>query len=140
MLPQDEYTQAHLFVAAIRVFEHRNGQGPSLRGLADMLCVSEEELSLLSRKLEEKGIIGVIATGGQERFMVRDHTRIEGLPKEAAPLALEDEISRFKAKQESHLKDLEERLSRSRDKSGVFSELEKALKDPERMKKKNPLD
>jgi hypothetical protein len=46
----------------------------------------------------------------------------------------------FQARQETRLKDIEASLSRSGEKSGVFSELEKALKDPSILKKKNPLD
>ncbi|HPC47947.1 MAG TPA: hypothetical protein PLW83_07860 [Deltaproteobacteria bacterium] len=140
MLPRDEYTQAHLFTSAIRLFEHLKGRPPSLEGLSDVLGASIEELSLLSRKLEEKGIIGVVATGGQYRFIVKDHLKIEDLPRDAEPVGLEDEITRFRSRQESRLRELEESLGVKSPRNQVFSELEKALKDPSRMKKKNPLD
>lgn len=134
------YSQAHLFVAAVRVFEHLHLQPPSLRAMSDLLKVSEEELSRISRRLEELGVIVVVAGGGEARFTVGDHTRIEEIPKSVEAPRMEEEITRFKSRQESRLKDLEESLTRKGDKKSVFTELEKALKDPSLMKKKNPLD
>jgi len=121
MLPPDPYSQAHLFVAAIRVYEHLHRRPPSIKGLAEMLELSEEEISLVSRRLEEKGIIGVVVSGGRQRFVVGEYAGIEDLPRSAQAPGLEDEISRFRARQETRLKDIEASLSRSGEKSGVFS-------------------
>lgn len=140
MLPGDVYGQAHLFVASIRVMEHLQGPPPSLKGLSDFLHVSEEELSRVSRRLEDEGVISIIRSGGDTRFAVRDHTRIETLPRTREAPRMEEEISQFKTKQESRLKELEESLAKKGDRSSVFSELDKALKDPSLLKKKNPLD
>jgi DNA-binding transcriptional regulator GbsR (MarR family) len=140
MLPGDIYSQAHLFVAATRVFEYLNNQPPSLRGLRDLLQVSEEELSRISRRLEEAGAIQIIMSGGEARFSLRDHLKIEEFPRSMEAPRMEEEISLFKTKQESRLKEIEQSLSKKGDKSSIFSELEKALKDPSSVKKKNPLD
>jgi DNA-binding Lrp family transcriptional regulator len=140
MLPRDTYNQAHLFVASIRIFEHLYSQPPSLKGLSELLLLSEEELSRVSRRLEEEGIIGVIKSGGESRFVIRDHTKIEELPRVPEASGMEEEISQFKNKQESRLKELEQSLGKKGDRSNIFSELDKALKDPSLMKKKNPLD
>jgi hypothetical protein len=140
MLPGDIYSQAHLFVAAARVFEHLHNQPPSLKVLKDLLQVSEEELSRISRKLEEIGAINVIMSGGEARFSIQDHMKIEEFPRSIEAPKMEEEISRFKTKQESRLKEIEQSLAKKGDKSSIFSELEKALKDPSSVKKKNPLD
>jgi len=140
MLPSDIYGEAHLFVASIRVFEHLHGQPPSLKGLSELLLVSEEELSRVSRRLEDSGIITVIKGGGDIRFSIRDHTKIESLPRTPEAPKMEEEITKFKNKQDSRLKELEESLAKKGDKSSIFSELDKVLKDPSLMKKKNPLD
>jgi hypothetical protein len=140
MLPGDIYSQAHLFLAATRVFEHLHHQPPSLKGLKEFLEVSEEELSRISRKLEDIGAIDVIISGGEVRFSVRDHTKLEELPRSLEAPRMEEEISQFKTKQESRLKGIEDSLAKKGDKSSIFSELEKALKDPSLLKKKNPLD
>jgi hypothetical protein len=122
------------------VFEHLHYQPPSLKGLKDLLDVSEEELSRISRKLEVMGAISVIMSGGEARFTVRDHLKIEDLPRTVEAPRMEEEISQFKTKQETRLKGIEESLAKKGDKSSIFSELEKALKDPSILKKKNPLD
>ncbi len=140
MLPGDAYSQAHLFVAEVRVFEHLHLQPPSLRGLSELLEVSEEELSLISRRLEDQGIIGVITSGGGHRFTVRDHARIEEIPRSVEAPMMQEEITQFKTRQETRLRDIEESLARKGEKKSIYSELEKALKDPSLMKKKNPLD
>ena len=140
MLPGDMYSQAHLFVAALRVFEHLHLQPPSLRGLSELLHVSEEELSRISRRLDDQGIIGVIMSGGDPRFTIRDHARIEEIPRSIEVPRMEEEITQFKTRQESRLKDIEESLARKGDKKSIYNELEKALKDPSLMKKKNTLD
>lgn len=140
MLPGDIYSQAHLFVAALRVYEHLYNQPPSLKGLKEILQVSEEELSRISRKLEEAGVINTILSGGEARFSLRDHLKVEDFPRSIEAPKMEEEISQFKTKQESRLKEIEQSLSKKGDKSSIFSELEKALKDPSSIKKKNPLD
>jgi len=140
MLPADVYTQAHLFVAAVRVYEHLHRQPPSLKGLKDLLEVSEEELSRISRKLEDAGAIQIILSGGDARFSLRDHLKIEEFSRSVEAPKMEEEISQFKSKQESRLKEIEQSLTKKGDKSSIFSELEKALKDPSSIKKKNPLD
>jgi DNA-binding Lrp family transcriptional regulator len=140
MLPVDIYSQAHLFVASIRVFEHLHGQPPSLKGLSELLHVSEEELSRVSRRLEDSGIIGIIRSGGDIRFSILDHTKIEAFPRSQEAPGIEEELTKFKSKHESRLKELEESLAKKGDRSSIFSELDKALKDPSLMKKKNPLD
>jgi DNA-binding Lrp family transcriptional regulator len=140
MLPKDLYGQAHLFTAAVRIVEHLSDQPPSLKSLSELLLLSEEEISRISRKLEEAGIIGVITSGGENRFLLRNVAKIEELPRSPEQSGMEDEISQFKNKQESRLKDLEQSLGKKGDRSSIFSELDKALKDPSLMKKKNPLD
>jgi len=140
MLPRDTYGQAHLFVAGVRIVEYLTDQPPSLKGLSELLRLSEEELSRISRKLEGEGIIGIIRSGDENRFVIRNVARLEDLPRSPEPSGMEDEISQFKNKQESRLKDLEQTLEKKGDRSSIFSELDKALKDPSLMKKKNPLD
>ncbi len=140
MLPRDLYSQAHLFVSAIRIHEHLHLQPPSLKGLSETLRVSEEEISRVSRRLEEQGIISVVVSGADARFAIRDHRLIEDLPRDVEAPRMEEEITQFKSRQETRFRGIEESLAKKGDKSAVFSELEKAMKDPSLLKKKNPLD
>lgn len=141
MKSRDLYEQAHVFVAGIRVYEHLHGRPPGLKGLADMLKISEEELSLLARKLQDRAVIGVITTGAEVRYSIADYVKIEDLPRGEESAQLKDEISQFRNKQLSRLKEIEMTLGRNTDKDRIFSDLDKALKDPSAIKtKKNPLD
>ncbi|HHO77018.1 MAG TPA: hypothetical protein ENN05_11430 [Deltaproteobacteria bacterium] len=141
MKVKDLYSQAHVFVCGIRVCEHLYGRPPTLGGLSSLLKISEEELSLLSRKLEERFIISVIKTGAEIRYSIADHMRIEDLPKVEDDSRIKDEISQFQNRQQNRMKEIEKSLGKSTDKARIFNDLDKALKDPSAMKtKKNPLD
>ncbi|MBN2298920.1 MAG: hypothetical protein JXM72_10010 [Deltaproteobacteria bacterium] len=141
MKSKDLYGQAHVFVSGIRVYEHLHGRPPTLQGLSSLLEISEEELSLLSRKLEERLIISVIRTGAEMRYSIADYIRIEDLPKVEDPSRIKDEISQFQSRQSTRMKEIEKSLGKSTDKARIFDDLDKALKDPSILKtKKNPLD
>jgi hypothetical protein len=141
MKSKDLYEQAQVFVAGIRVFEYLHGRPPTLEGLSQILKISEEELSLLSRKLEDRFIVGVIKTGAEVRYGIADHLRIEDIPRGQTATKMKDEISQFQNKQAARLNEIEKTLGKSNEKARVFSDLEKALKDPSSIKpKKNPLD
>lgn len=135
------YETAHIFVSGVRIFEHLHERPPMLKDLADILKVSEEELSLISRRLADEGIIHAVASGAQCRFSVADHTKIETLPRSAEPPRMAEEISQFQTRRQSRLSEIEKTLGENADKKRVFSDIEKALKDHSSLqKKKNPLD
>ncbi len=135
------YESAHIFVAGIRVFEHLHKRPPTLGDLSDVLKISEEELSLLSRKLSDEKIITEIVSGAECRYGIADYMKIETLPREEGTPRISEEISQFQSRQQSRLREIEKSLGESRDRERVFSDLDKALKDPSGLKKKkNPLD
>jgi DNA-binding Lrp family transcriptional regulator len=141
MTSKSTYQAAHVFVAGVRVFEHLHKRPPSLKDLSDVLKMSEEELSLLSRKLVDEGIVSTIVSGAECRYGVGDFAKIESLPQEGETPRMAEEISQFQNRQQSRLKELEKSLSEGGEKKKVFSDLEKALRDPSSLqKKKNPLD
>ena len=141
MSSRSMYQSAHVFIAGIRVFEHLHGRPPALKDLSDTLKMSEEELSLLSRKLVDENIATMIVSGAECRYGIGDYARIESLPREGEAPRMAEEISQFQNRQQSRLKELEKSLSEGGEKKKVFGDLEKALKDPSSIqKKKNPLD
>lgn len=138
---RDLYEGAHLFVAAIRIHEHLHGRPPTLEGLAGILKVSQEELSLMARRLSDEKIVTEVVSGTGCRYTIGDHTRIEALPRDTKAPRMAEEITQFQSRRQSRLEEIEKSLGESRDKKRVFSDLEKALKDPStRQQKKNPLD
>jgi DNA-binding Lrp family transcriptional regulator len=141
MSNQGLYADAHLFISAIRILEHTQGRSPSLKEIADMLKLSSEETARISRRLDDAGIIGTAVSGTQERFYIIDHLLIEAIPKEVKAPAMMEEVMRMKAEKEAKLNQLEGIMKKGPVKQELFSELDKALKDPWTVKRKpNPLD
>jgi vacuolar-type H+-ATPase subunit I/STV1 len=108
--------------------------------VAALLAQATDEVSRISRRLEELGIVHVIKSGIEERFTLGDHLKIETLPRDDAPPAMQDEVQRLKAQKESKLQELESLIKKGPAKPDLFQELDKALKDPSSRKKPNPLD
>lgn len=140
MKAESLYRKAHVFVAGIRVLEHLHQRPPSLSEIADLLAMNREEASRISRRLEELRVIGCIKSGVEERFEIHDHQVIENLPREEEKPAMLEEVMRLKQQKESKLQELEGLMKKGASKPDLFSELDKALKDPSRTKKPNPLD
>lgn len=141
MSSRNLYQSAHIFIAGIRVFEHVHKRPPNLKDLSDILKISEEELSLISRKLSDEKIIIDIVSGAECKYGIADYMKIETLPRDEDTPRISEEISQFQSRQQSRLKEIEKSLGESRDRERVFSDLDKALKDPSGLKKKkNPLD
>lgn len=141
MNDQGMYGQAHLFVAAIRILEHDKGRYPSLKEIADILNLSQEEAARISRRLDDAGIIRTAISGTEERFFIIDHLLIENIPREVKTPAMMEEVMRVKAEKEAKLSQIEGMMKKGPAKQDLFMELDKALKDPSVVKKKpNPLD
>jgi DNA-binding transcriptional regulator YhcF (GntR family) len=135
------YDQAHLWVAGIRVYEHLHNKPPSINEMADFLKISPEVSTLISKKLGDLGVIGIIKAEFEERLYVQDYAKIEELPRDIAPNGMEKEIEKFRQQQTSRLDEIAKKLESGKENKKVFSDLDKALKDPSGvLKKKNPLD
>lgn len=135
------YANAHLFIAALRILEHRQGRSPSLKEIADILNLSSEETARISRRLDDAGIIKTAVSGTEERFYIIDHLLIENMPKDVKAPAMMEEVMRMKAEKEAKLSQIEGMMKKGPANKELFSELDKAFKDPSVVKKRpNPLD
>ena len=56
----DFYSQAHLVVAAIRVYEHVNSRPPTIDELCPTIKFSIEKVNFICRKLEELEVIEAV--------------------------------------------------------------------------------
>ena len=91
----DFYSNAHLTVAAIRVCEHRHSTPPSLEEICDTLSFSIEKGSLILRKLKEMDIIDVVKGSFGDRFFIRNHLKLEDIPRGQEENKLEEELKKF---------------------------------------------
>jgi len=123
------YTTAHLFVSAIRVWEYQNDTPPSLEEISHMLAMSIERTNYICRKLKEMGIIDSVEGSFGNRLFIRDHLKIEEIPREDDESKLEEELKKFKESQKGLSQKIETfQAKQAQKKKDLFAEMEKKLK------------
>ncbi|UCH22834.1 MAG: hypothetical protein JSU83_06385 [Deltaproteobacteria bacterium] len=130
MKGKDLYSTAHLFVAAIRIWEHQNSKAPSLEDISSTLSFSAERTNFVCKQLEEKDIIEVVEGAYGTRLFVKNHLKIEDIPRDEKASKLDDEISKFKQTQKKLTQKIESfKAEQAQKKKSLFEEVEKKLKD-----------
>ena len=126
---EDLYSQAHLMVAAIRVFEHNNSRPPTIEDLCRMINFSIEKGNFICRKLEEIDVIEAVEGTYGTRLFVRDHLNIEEIPRGEAENNFEDELKKFQESQKAISQKVESfQAKQKQKKKDLFAEMEKKLK------------
>jgi len=94
----DTYTEAHLFVAAIRVLQHLNGSPPRIEDVGGMLRISVESAHTTCRNLKKLGIVETFEDPFAVKLAVANHLEIEKIPRQAAQEnTLAKELEKFQA-------------------------------------------
>ncbi len=134
----DAYTEAHVFVAAIRVLQHQQGLPPKIEDVCLILQLSVELGHTLCRKLARRGIIEVFEDPFSIKLAVANHLEIENLPKKATEensLALE--LEKF----QSEKKNVDQKVAAiqaemAKKRQDLFADIEaKFKKEMEKQKK-----
>ncbi len=126
---KDLYTIAHLFVAAIRLCEHQMNTPPTIDDVSQILAMSMERSLYICRKLKELGIVDSVEGSFGNRLFVRDHLKIEDIPREADGTQLEAELKKFKESQKELTQKIETiQAKQAQKKKDLFAEMEKKLK------------
>ena len=126
---KDLYTTAHLVVSAIRVCEHQMSTPPSIDNISQILVMSIERCNYVCRKLKELGIIDSVEGSFGNRLFVRDHLKIEDIPRDADGTQLEAELQKFKESQKALSEKIESiHAKQAQKKKDLFAEMEKKLK------------
>ena len=138
MNAEDLYTNAHLFVAGVRVCEYRDSAQPSIETVCRLLSFSLEQGHYLSKKLIEFGVIDMIEGAFGTRLFIKDHLKIEAIPKEEKDSRLEEEVKKFQDSKKEFAQKIESiKAAQAEKKKSLFADVEKKLK--EQMEKKRPL-
>lgn len=104
----DTYTEAHLFVAAIRVLQHLNGSPPRIEDVGGMLRISVESAHTTCRNLKKLGIVETFEDPFAVKLAVANHLEIEKIPRQAAQEnTLAKELEKFQAGK----KDLDQKIA-----------------------------
>lgn len=123
------YSDAHLFVAAIRVSTHQLKRPPSVGDVCTLLNLSEEKGHFLSRHLAERAILDIVEGAYGARLYIQDHLKLEELPQEEAAPSLDEELKRFKDAQKGLAgKVASIKAEREEKRKSLFEEMEKKLK------------
>lgn len=129
MKKEDLYTSAHLFVAAIRVCEHRNATQPSVNDVCGLLSLSLEKGNHICKKLQEFAIIERVEGAYGTRLFIKDHLKIEDIPSGEKETSLEDALKKFQDSRKVLTQKVESiQAAQAAKKKNLFAEMEKKLK------------
>jgi len=96
------YDEAHLFVAAIRILQHKKQCAPPIEEVCSLLDISVESGLSQCRKLEQAGIVEIYEDPFSLKATVANHLEIEKLPREAqAENTLARELEQFMSKKKN---------------------------------------
>lgn len=123
------YEEGHLLAAAIRVLEHLNNAPPTLDQIAQLLKLPNEQIGLIGRRLKEAQIIAQVEGAYDERWTLRDHLKIEELPRATSTSQLDSALEKFKSERQQLAKKVESiKEQQAKKQKDLFSEIEKRLK------------
>jgi len=125
----DLYSNAHLVVAAIRIFTHKNSKHPSLNEICKTLSFSLEQGNLICKKLTDLGVIDVVEGAFENQLFIKDHLKIEEIPRDKKEDRLEEALKKFKDSKKDFSKKIESFQAKQAEKQkALFAELEEKLK------------
>lgn len=124
------YTKAHLVVAAVRIWEYREANPPTVENICRTLSLSVEEGNRLCRKLKEYEVIDILEKAGEARIFIIDHLKLETLVGVKEGRRLDDELENFKkSRAEQSLKIETIKMEQAEKKKKLHETLEKKLRE-----------
>ncbi len=129
MHKSDLYSNAHLVVAAIRVLTHQKSAPPSIEAVCQALSFSLEHGNFICNKLAETEVIEIVEGAHGIRLFIKDHLKIEDIPKGDKVSSLEDDLKKFQDSRKDLSKKIESfQAKQAKKQKDLFAELEKKLK------------
>ena len=95
MTEKDFYTIAHLMAATIRIFEYQKGHPPSIEQVCETLSFTSEQVHIYLNKLTDLEILEVVEGNFGTRIFLRDHLKIEEIPKGKKESGIGDAVKAF---------------------------------------------
>ena len=124
------YSQAHLIVAGIRVYEHLNSRPPTVEDVCQIINLSIEQAHFICRKLQEYDIIKAVDVSYGTRLFINDHLKLEDLSREEPESKLENDLKKFQDTQKAFSRKIESfQAQQKRKKKDLFAEMEKKIKE-----------
>lgn len=134
----DLYTEAHLFVAAIRILSHRKKAPPALDHVCHNLGISLERGGFILRRLVKEDIVEVVKQPHGDRLFVRTHLNIENFKGQQTPTDLDKALAKFRSEKQTASKKIESiRADQAKKKKDLFAKLNDQLKTAQKAKSSN---
>jgi hypothetical protein len=129
-MKSDLYTHAHAFVAGIRVCEFRKAGQPTVDDVCNLLSMSTEQGHHICNKLAELQVIECVEGAFGIRVFIRDHLKLEEIPRGETGSSMEDELKKFQDSKKQFSKKIESiKAAQAEKKKSLFAEVEKKLKE-----------
>ena len=130
MKSTDLYTHAHAFIAGIRVCEFRKAGQPTIDDVCNLLSMSTEQGHHICNKLTELDVIECVEGAFGVRVFIRDHLKLEEIPRGETGSSMEDELKKFQDSKKQFSKKIESiKAAQDEKKKNLFAEVEKKLKE-----------
>ena len=125
----DFYFDAHLVVAAIRVLTRQNSTPPSIDEVCRAISFSLEQGNFVCKKLNSMEIIDVVEGAFGTRLFIKDHLKLEEIPKGKKEDKLEEALQKFRDSKKDFTQKIESfQAKQAKKQKDLFAELEKKLK------------
>jgi hypothetical protein len=125
----DLYSNAHIVAAAIRVLAHQKNTPPSIDDVCHALSFSLEQGNFICNKLEEMQIIEIVEGSYGTRLFIKNHLKIEDIPRGDKVSGLEEELKKFKNSRKDFTGKIESfQAKQAKKQKYLFAELEMKLK------------
>jgi hypothetical protein len=116
-------------VAAIRIFTHQNSRHPSIDEICRILSFSLEQGNRICKKLKDMGIVDVVEGAFENHLFIKDHLKIEEMPRDKKEDKLEEALKKFKDTRKDFSKKIESfQVKQAQKQKALFAELEEKLK------------
>ena len=127
----DPYTEAHLYVASIRLLHYRKQSPPTIEEVCEMLNVSVEAGLAVSRKLQKNKILTISEDPFSIKLGIDDHLEIEKLPRQQEDGdSLSKDLEEFMAKKKDMDKTVEAiQAGLQKKKQDLHSDIEAKLRE-----------
>ena len=124
------YTNAHTFVAGIRVCENRDRAQPSIEDVCQLLDFSLEQGNFICKKLIDFGVIEMIEGAFGTRLFIKDHLKMEEIPNKEEASNLEEEVKKFQDSKKEFTQKIESiQAAQAEKKKNLFADVEKKFKE-----------
>ena len=129
MQNSDFYSNAHLIVAAIRVFTHQNSTPPSIDEVCRIISFSLEQGNFTCKKLKDIGIIDVVEGAFGTRLFIKNHLKIEEISRDKKEDKLGEALKEFQNSKKDFTREVESfQAKQAKKQKDLFAELEEKLK------------